>query len=246
MGALHDGHLSLIRKSVAECQTNIISLFVNPLQFGPQEDLSRYPRQEAEDLALAEAAGADFAFAPSVEELLPTSQAAVHVPRLSERWEGRRRPGHFEGVATIVAKLFNIISPGVAYFGLKDFQQCAVVQAMVTDLNFPIALRFGETVREADGLAMSSRNRYLSEDHRAVAPQIYATLLSTKSKLADAPVSEALTIARQHLESLGFEVDYFALVDRFSLEPTEVVDQNGRLIVAAKLANTWLLDNLGL
>lgn len=246
MGAFHEGHLELMRRSRSHCDQTVVSLFVNPLQFGPNEDLSRYPRQEDRDFEMAADVGVDIMFAPSAEELLPNSQTTVHVAELAHRWEGARRPGHFDGVATIVAKLFNLVRPETAYFGWKDFQQCAVVDRIVTDLNFPLNLTFVDTYREPDGLAMSSRNAYLSPEHRKLAPEIYRTLVSCRQEVAQKPVSIALLHATKHLNSLGFLVDYFALVDTETLEPLDEVTNQCRLIVAAKLGNTWLIDNLGL
>lgn len=246
MGAFHEGHLELMRRSVRECEQTAISIFVNPLQFGQNEDLSRYPRREVEDLVLAEQVGVDLAFCPTVEELIGSSITRVTVGKVTDRWEGARRLGHFEGVATIVCKLFNIVQPNVAYFGLKDYQQCAVVQAMTTDLNMDIDLRFVETFREADGLAMSSRNQYLNSSDRATAPLLYQTLRQIASALRQrsSVASAVLASGQRTLEEAGFTVDYLALVDGQTLEPITALMSNARLLCAAKLGNTWLIDNV--
>lgn len=244
MGALHEGHLSLMRAARSENERVVASLFVNPLQFGKNEDLSRYPRSEEQDFELSASVGVDVMFAPSVEELLPQSLTTVSVAGVSERWEGARRPGHFNGVATIVAKLFHIVQPHRAYFGLKDFQQCAVVKTMVRDLNFPIELRLLETVRDADGLALSSRNRYFSPEERRQAAAFPAILRACLASLATTPVDEALAAGVRQLEEAGFEVGYLAWVDADTLEPTTKLEK-GRLIAAIRLANVWLIDNIG-
>lgn len=252
MGALHEGHLSLMRAAKAECDTTIASIFVNPTQFGPQEDFTNYPRTEQEDIELARSAGVDYLFMPTIEEMYENTNTLVHVSGVSELWEGQRRPGHFDGVATIVAKLFHIISPHYSYFGLKDFQQCAVLKAMVRDLNFRITLRFMETVREVDGLAMSSRNRYLSPEERSRAPLLYKSLghaaLEIAALLTDSAGSIENILAKQvsSLASNGFSVDYFELVDAESLEPTRKASGPRRLLAAAKLGSTRLIDNCGI
>jgi pantoate--beta-alanine ligase len=184
MGALHEGHVALMRHARAETSFVVMSLFVNPTQFGPNEDLSRYPRQEARDCELAAAAGVDVAFIPSPDEVYrSTAPTMIHVPSVSERWEGAARPGHFDGVATVVAKLFNMVAPDVAYFGRKDLQQCAVVAKLVADLDFSITLRFVETIREPDGLALSSRNAYLSPSARQRAPLLSGTLIAAAQRI---------------------------------------------------------------
>lgn len=244
MGAFHEGHVSLMRRARAECDTVVVSLFVNPTQFGPSEDFERYPRDEEGDAAMAGAAGVDIVFAPSVDEIYPRKTTVVQVRGVATRWEGAHRPGHFDGVATIVCKLFNIVRPYIAYFGLKDFQQCAVVRQMVEDLNLPVRLSFEETVREADGLAMSSRNVYLSREHREIAPELYSQLSKVKQDIAsDKPVQLATSEARRHLTSLGFDVEYFEAVDAATLEPLQVKTSDVRVIAAAKLGAVRLIDN---
>jgi pantoate--beta-alanine ligase len=249
MGAFHDGHLDLMRLARPECDTLVVSLFVNPTQFGPGEDFSRYPRDEERDLALAEEVGADVVFAPSVEEVYPRRTTTVSVREVTERWEGAIRPGHFDGVATVVCKLLNIVSPDFAVFGLKDLQQCAVIRRMVEDLNLRVALKFCPTRRESDGLAMSSRNTYLSREHREKAPLLYKELLRCATALKDAPqnpsaIDSELSGSRLRLVSNGFSVDYFALVDTFTTLPLDVVQSPCSLITAVRLGTTRLIDNL--
>lgn len=247
MGAFHEGHLSLMRKAKEECEVCVVSLFVNPTQFAAGEDFERYPRDEARDLHLAESAGADVVFAPSVEEMYTGSTTRVVVDGISERWEGSYRPGHFEGVATVVCKLFNIVRPDIAYFGLKDYQQCRVVQQMVTDLHLGVRLSFEPTLREADGLAMSSRNAYLDPQLRRLAPELYRQLLGAASAtLGGVSVEAAVASASANLTRSGFEVQYLACVDPISLEPVDRARPDSRLIVAAKLGTTRLIDNIAL
>lgn len=248
MGAFHEGHLSLMRAARAAHDRVCVSLFVNPLQFGAGEDLSRYPRAEASDFELAESVGVDILFAPGAGEMFSGETTRVHVPGLTERWEGAYRPGHFEGVATVVAKLFGIAGPDTAYFGWKDLQQCLVIRRMVRDLSLPVRLEFLETIREEDGLAKSSRNAYLSQEERAMAPELYATLreiadscLNTREPLTE--IDHFLDQGKRRLEKHGFEVDYLELVDR---EEMKLLRSEGdaALIVAARLGTTRLIDNV--
>ena len=246
MGALHAGHLELIRKARVQHKTVCVSLFVNPLQFGAGEDLDKYPRNEERDFMQSEQAGVDIMFAPTVTEIYPRPSSIVHVPVISEPWEGRIRPGHFDGVATVVAKLFNIVRPGTAYFGWKDLQQCLVIQRMVDDLNMPVRLSFEETVREEDGLAMSSRNAYLSSEERKKAPLLRQTLLSLKDALArNSSHDEILAEARASLTTSGFNVDYLEIVSLRDLQRTTEIEGSA-LIAAARLGTTRLIDNLRL
>lgn len=246
MGALHEGHLELMRRARAETDFVVMSLFVNPTQFGPNEDLSRYPRQERQDCEQAQGIGVDAAFIPTVDEIYRTATpTSIHVPSVTEGWEGAIRPGHFDGVATVVAKLFNIVAPDVAYFGRKDLQQCAVVAKLVADLDFPIELRFVETVREADGLAMSSRNAYLSAEGRAKAPQLFAVLSRAAEQLRrGADVSATLFVTLATLKSDGFEVDYLALVDPVTMRETDKVEGDVRLMATVRIEGVRLLDNI--
>jgi pantoate--beta-alanine ligase len=251
MGAFHEGHLELMRRAKGECGYCVVSLFVNPLQFGPNEDFSRYPRREETDLEMARSIGVNAVLSPSAEEMYAGIQTKVMIGGISELWEGELRPGHFDGVVTVVAKLFNIVRPHMAYFGEKDFQQCAVISKMAEDLNFRITLRFVETVREQDGLAMSSRNAYLDPANRTKAPQLYKSLLEAAGRIRTHPndsaaIGEILESVRQTLTDTGFDVDYFALVDSRTLQPIERAGEYSRLIAAAKLGSTRLIDNVPL
>src|SRR5262245_9989756 len=216
MGALHEGHLSLVRLSKESCGLTVVSIFVNPLQFGPGEDLERYPRREKEDAALLEKEGVDLLYAPDPKTFYPAEfSTSVEVGRVSERGEGGIRPGHFRGVATVVAKLFHQVQPDMAFFGAKDLQQVAVVRRMVEDLDFPVHIEVGETVREPDGLALSSRNAYLTPDERQVAAGFPAALFEARDRVAagerDSEQLERDT--RLDLESAGLVVDYVEVVD---------------------------------
>src|ERR1700712_2018341 len=215
MGALHEGHRTLVRSGVSSGAATVTSIFVNPLQFAPTEDLSRYPRDEAGDLAALEAEGCALAWLPDVATMYPPGEAtAVVVGGPAERWEGDARPGHFRGVATVCAKLFGQVRPDRVYFGEKDWQQLQVVTRMVSDLLLPLEIIGVETVREADGLAMSSRNRFLSAQERAVAPALYATLGgAVRAMVGGTAVANALGAAGDALGAAGFGVDYLALVD---------------------------------
>ena len=247
MGALHDGHRALVAAGVRTGAATVASIFVNPLQFGPNEDLSRYPRDETGDLALLEAEGCALVWLPDAATMYPPAEATtVTVGGPAERWESDARPGHFRGVATVCAKLFGQVRPDRAYFGEKDWQQLQVVKRMVADLLLPLEIVGIETVREADGLAMSSRNRFLAPQERAVAPALYATLQQTAASLAGGvATSEALAAARDALARLGFGVDYFALVDAESLTPVDHLSGQTRLIATARLGTVRLLDNVG-
>lgn len=245
MGALHEGHLSLVRESKRENQTTVLSIFVNPTQFGPNEDLTKYPRPFERDTELAQQEGVDILFAPNVDEMYPEDPSTVHVPGVSEYFDGAARPGHFDGVATVVAKLFNIVRPTSAYFGQKDLQQCAVVQKLVNDLNFEIRLKICQTCREKSGLALSSRNQYLSNTEKIVASTIYATLLNAQQRLLRAEPFEGVQAwALSELKTAGFQPEYFELVNRNTMSPISVIDGCSSLIVAAKLGATRLIDNL--
>jgi pantoate--beta-alanine ligase len=248
MGYLHEGHLSLVRKSKEENDITVVSIFVNPIQFGPGEDFERYPRDEKSDFEKLEAAGVDYAFVPQVEEMYPEKQLTfIEVREISEPMCGRFRPGHFTGVSTVVAKLFNIVLPDRAYFGTKDYQQLKVIQKMVKDLNFPVEIVPCETVREADGLAMSSRNAYLSDDERKRASKIYEALERAKylylsgERDADILVNEV----RKHLERIeGFRVQYVELRDAETLQDLKVVDRPAVLAAAVFVGSARLIDNI--
>ena len=245
MGALHEGHLSLIRRSKNENVRTVVSIFVNPTQFGPNEDFSKYPRPFEQDCEKAAAAGADIIFAPERDEIYSENPSLIHIPFVTELFEGALRPGHFDGVATIVAKLFNIVSPKNVYFGEKDLQQCAVIRKLVKDLNFPINIIICETLRELSGLAKSSRNIYLSEKEMLLAPLLHQCLNDAKTAiLAGNPSSNILHQQIDFLTENSFKVDYFELVDRLTMQPIIEPNQHASLIVAAKLGTTRLIDNV--
>jgi pantoate--beta-alanine ligase len=253
MGNLHRGHISLITAAKARCDKVVSSVFVNPLQFGPNEDLEAYPRTLSADQSQLQAAGCDLLFAPPVEEMYPAGQAAVSnviVPELTLDHCGDSRPGHFDGVTTVVAKLFNLVQPQSAFFGKKDFQQLRVIKQMVVDLCFPIEVVGVETCREDDGLAMSSRNQYLTTDERQSAPQLRQTLLAAKdSLLSGKPVSVVTDEAQKVLMAAGFEPDYFNICDANSLQRQNGVYESAQswvILAAAKLGKARLLDNIEL
>jgi pantoate--beta-alanine ligase len=247
MGALHDGHLSLISRAREDCDVVVVSLFVNPAQFNERSDLERYPRDESRDRELAAASGADVLFAPSAEEVYPAGFAtSVDVLGVSERLEGESRgPEHFRGVATIVAKLLGMALPDVAYFGQKDAQQVVVIRRLVADLNLPVAIEALPTVREADGLAMSSRNALLSEVERERARSLSAALdAATRLAAAGERSADALLASgREVLDGAGVELDYLALVDPDTLEPVELLERPALLAVAARVGQVRLIDN---
>jgi pantoate--beta-alanine ligase len=248
MGALHEGHRTLVRTGVASGAATVASIFVNPLQFGANEDLSRYPRDEAGDLAALREEGCALVWLPDVATMYPPAEATtIEVAGPAERWEGAARPGHFRGVATVCAKLFGQVRPDRAYFGEKDWQQLQVIKRMVADLLLPLEIVGIETVREADGLAMSSRNRFLSAEERAKAPALITTLRATAERLTGGEAAAgALTEAHAVLADDGFSVDYLALVEGPSLVPIDHAAPGARLIAAAKLGNVRLLDNIGI
>jgi pantoate--beta-alanine ligase len=248
MGALHEGHLSLIRRARAKCDRVVVSLFVNPAQFNENADLERYPRQEARDAGLAAAAGADLLFTPSVEEVYPPGFATtVEVLGITERLEGAARGSeHFRGVATVVTKLLGMALPDIAYFGQKDAQQVVVIRRLVGDLNLPVQIEVGPTVREPDGLAMSSRNALLTHDQRARALCLYRAL-NAAAEHADNGERSAevlLSTAREAMAAFAVEPEYLALVDPDTLEPVAQLREPALLAVAAHLGDTRLIDNL--
>jgi pantoate--beta-alanine ligase len=244
MGFLHEGHLSLIdvaREKGADFI--VVSIFVNPTQFGPNEDFERYPRDEAKDRTLLESRGVDLLFLPAVDVMYPPgSQTVVHVGGVAKPLEGGRRPGHFDGVATVVLKLFDIVQPDLAVFGRKDAQQCAVIERMVRDLDVPVRLVFGETVREADGLAMSSRNSYLSPNERAVAPVLQRALRAGARELPSRNVRWVESAMRDVAK--GVDIDYLVLVDPETFEPPADFDRDLLLAGAIRLGKTRLIDNI--
>ncbi len=250
MGALHAGHLSLVAAARESGRPVAVSIFVNPLQFGPNEDFARYPRDEAADLALLRDAGCALAWLPDLAAMYPPGDATViEVAGPAQRWEGAARPGHFRGVATVVAKLFGQTRPERAYFGEKDWQQVQVVSRMVRDLALPVMIITVPTMRDADGLALSSRNRYLAAEARSRAAMLPATMRDLQAEiqagnLDDTATAEAVEQAQARLRDHGFSVDYLALVDAHSLEPVARATPASRLLVAARLASVRLLDTL--
>jgi pantoate--beta-alanine ligase len=250
MGALHDGHLSLVAAARAAADAVVVSIFVNPTQFGPNEDLARYPRDEAGDLAKLRAAGCDLAWLPSVGAMYPQGAAtAVEVRGVSEGFEGAIRPGHFRGVATVCTKLFLQTGADVAAFGEKDWQQLQVVRRAARDLDIPVRILPVPTMREADGLALSSRNRFLSAGERAKAPLLHAALRRAAGRIA-AGAAAGLVLAEEEaaLRAQGFTPDYLALVEAETLRPIETPAPGiaARLIAAARLGSVRLLDNIAL
>ncbi|HEY8433376.1 MAG TPA: pantoate--beta-alanine ligase [Sphingomicrobium sp.] len=247
MGALHDGHMALLGEARRRANKVVASLFVNPAQFGPNEDFTRYPRREGEDARMLEQAGCDLLWMPSASDMYPQGfSTLVHVKGVSDRWEGEARPGHFDGVATIVAKLLTSVRPDVALFGEKDFQQLVVIRRLVEDLNIATEIVAVPTVREDDGLALSSRNAYLAADDRARAAGLPRALQYARDAVLDGmPARFALDIGRKSLVEAGFtRIDYFALVDETTLEPVEERKGAMRLIAAAVIGGTRLIDNI--
>jgi pantoate--beta-alanine ligase len=248
MGALHDGHLALVRQAQADCRRVIVTLFVNPTQFGANEDLTAYPRDEAADRAQLEAAGADVLFAPEVAEMYPPDHATtVSVAGLTRHLCGPHRPGHFDGVATIVTKLLLQSLPDAAYFGEKDYQQLQVIRRLARDLDIPVRIVGVPTVREADGLARSSRNRYLSRVERAVAATLPRVLQTVAEQLARSPgdVAAQTSWGRAQLLDAGFDkVDYLDVCDAETLQPVTTVTTPSRVFAAAWLGRTRLIDNM--
>lgn len=246
MGALHAGHRALVAAGVATGAGVVTSIFVNPLQFGPNDDLASYPRDEAGDFAILENAGCHLVWLPDRAVMYPEDGAtAIEVAGPAERWEGEHRPGHFRGVATVVAKLLGQVRPELAFFGEKDWQQLQVVRRMVADLHLPHAIVGIPTVREPDGLACSSRNRFLTPEQRRIAPLLYRQMQETVRALPlGAPASGHLTEASERLRDAGFAPDYLALVESTTLVPLERLQSGGRLIAAARLGAVRLLDNM--
>jgi len=247
MGALHAGHMALVAEARQRADKVAASIFVNPAQFGEGEDFGRYPRREEQDSRMLDAAGCDLLWVPSVADIYPPGFASkIRVGSVSERWEGEARPGHFDGVATVVAKLLLSVRPAIALFGEKDFQQLAVIRRMVADLNLGVEIVGVPTVREADGLALSSRNAYLSSEERQQALALPRTLQAARAAiLSGTPVPEVLHEADAALRNGGFSrIDYFALVDAATLEPVDRPHGAMRLLAAAVIGTTRLIDNL--
>jgi pantoate--beta-alanine ligase len=251
MGFLHDGHLSLIEAARANgADFIVVSIFVNPAQFGPNEDFEQYPRDEARDAALLESRSIDLLFLPSVSVMYPIgSQTLVHTGAVARPLEGERRPGHFDGVATVVLKLFNIVEPDLAVFGRKDAQQCAVIERMVRDLDVPVKLVFAETAREPDGLARSSRNSYLTADERAIAPTLYRALRAGEEAISqgvhDTRAIESL-MRKTIEEARGVTIDYLAVVDPETFLPAADFHRDILIAGAVKVGRTRLIDSVRL
>ena len=252
MGALHEGHLNLIGRARAECDVVVVSIYVNPKQFGPSEDLARYPRPFERDCQLCEGAGVDLIFCPTDAIMYPKNHATyVEVGRLGEPLCGRSRPAHFRGVATVVLKLLNIVSPDAAYFGWKDAQQCIIVERMAVELNLPVEIVAVPTVREPDGLAMSSRNQYLDPEERQAAPVLYAALEKARVAYEKQGLDAAAGLARVIRDHVASEtagrIDYIEIVSLDALEPLERVEPGNTLVaIAVYLGGARLIDNIRL
>lgn len=247
MGALHAGHMALIEEGKRQARHLVASIFVNPTQFGPGEDLALYPRREAADAEMLEAAGCDILWAPDAATMYPPGYATtISVAGVGDVLDGAARPGHFAGVATVVAKLFNQVQPDVALFGEKDYQQLAVIRRMVADLDLPVRIAGVATRRDADGLAFSSRNAYLSAEERLAARALPRSLVEAAQAMLDGGnVGEATARARASLEAAGFApIDYVELRDAETLEPMDVLSRPARILAAARLGKTRLIDNL--
>ena len=249
MGFLHEGHLSLLRAAREECDFVVMTLFVNPTQFGPREDLDRYPRDEDRDVRLAAEAGVDVVFAPPVDEVYAKGFSThVEVEGLTEVLDGapgRRGPGHFRGVTTVVAKLFNAVGPDVAYFGQKDAQQAVVIRRMVRDLDFPVRIEVLPTVREPDGLAMSSRNSYLAPDERQRATALFRALQAVERVAREESLAAGLEAGRRELGEAGIDPEYLEAGDADDLSPVAELSSRPVLVaVAARVGGTRLIDNI--
>lgn len=249
MGNLHAGHIALVKKAGQRADFVVASIFVNPLQFGPNEDLDNYPRTLAADQEKLFDAGCHLLFAPSVEEMYPHGQAnqtIVRVPGVSEGLCGGSRPGHFDGVSTVVSKLFNMVLPDLAVFGQKDFQQLAVIRTMVRDLNMPVQIISEPIVRADDGLALSSRNGYLTTEERTIAPQLYRTLCELRDAIAGGERDYSALVERglNRLRQAGLRPDYLELRNAVDLQPADQHSREVAILVAAFLGRTRLLDNI--
>ena len=249
MGNLHAGHLSLITKGQSLCDRSICSIFVNPMQFGPNEDFNHYPRTLDADIQLLESIGCDLVYMPTASELYPQGLekiSQVIVTDLTDTFEGAHRPGHFTGVATIVAKLFNIVKPDISVFGKKDYQQYCVVRKMTQDLNLDVEIIGQETTREASGLAISSRNQYLSDDQKTQAALIYQTLQDSAAsiKAGETNFEKLEQQATERLNQAEFDTDYFSICNADTLQSATPEDKKLVILVAARLGETRLIDNI--
>ncbi len=249
MGALHEGHLSLVRQARKTCGYTVVSIFVNPLQFAPGEDFDRYPRRGQEDAALLEKEGVDLLYLPDARVIYPPDfSTSVEVARIGEGGEGAARPGHFRGVATVVAKLFLQVQPDFAFLGRKDLQQVAVIRRMARDLDFPISIEVGDTVREPDGLARSSRNAYLTPDERQLAAGFPAALFEARDRVAagERDVEQLEQDSRRDLEAAGLEVDYVEVVSPDTMSRPARIEPGSVLCAAVRAGKTRLIDNVTL
>lgn len=248
MGALHEGHLSLVRAAKAKCNVVAVSIFVNPLQFGPSEDLAKYPRTFGRDAELLEKEAVDILFVPASEEMYPAGAVTyVTVEALSEKLCGKSRPGHFRGVTTVVAKLFHIVEPDMAFFGQKDAAQTTIIRRMVRDLNLPVEIVVCPIVREPDGLAMSSRNAYLSPQERKSALVLHRSLTEVKSRFdqGERVAIKLIAVGEQVLaQEPAVRLDYFEIVDPSTLDPTQELTSGALVAIAAFVGNTRLIDNI--
>jgi pantoate--beta-alanine ligase len=248
MGFLHEGHLSLIKEGIKRADHLVVSIFVNPTQFGPGEDLASYPRNFSKDTDLAKTAGADVIFAPGADDLYPENyQTYISLDNLPNHLCGISRPGHFKGVATVVAKLFNIVKPHVAIFGMKDYQQLAVIRQMTKDLNFDIEIIGAPTVREPDGLAMSSRNAYLSKNIRPSALSLFKAL-NNAQQLVSKGITDSAVLINETASLIGAykktTVDYISICDPETLEDIKIIEKQALMAIAVKVDNTRLIDNM--
>lgn len=258
MGALHDGHLSLIRAAKSSCDVVVVSIFVNPTQFGPAEDLNTYPRPITEDLEKCRKEGIDIVFNPETDEMYPIKhQIQIKIDGLADHLCGASRPGHFNGVLQVVNKLFQIVRPDVAFFGQKDIQQFVIISRMVLEFNIPIEIAMVKTIREVDGLAMSSRNRYLSDEDRILAPELYRTLVNVHQEMISLFIQDVVSISRFQLKNVlsieynrlsakGLKIDYLEVVDFRTLHPNSAIEAGGKYIIAIAVfvGNTRLIDNI--
>lgn len=247
MGAFHSGHLALIKKCRKDNDITVVSIFVNPIQFGPKEDFHAYPRDKQHDCRLAKECGCDIVFYPSVSAMYPHKPiTTIDVPVVSEGMCGQTRPGHFRGVATVVAKLFHIVMPDTAYFGQKDFQQVAVIKKMITDLNFPISIKVIPTVREQNGLAMSSRNMYLTAQEREDAAVLYEALKLAKDRIENGErrVDPISALIRSCISRTSGKIDYIECRDANTLEPIKMFRGKCVIAVAAVFGKARLIDNI--
>ena len=248
MGALHDGHLSLVKMSNEQCDATVVSIFVNPTQFGPNEDFQRYPRTLESDVQLLESVGSPAVFVPDVAEMYPAGfDSTIHVGNVSLPFEGAVRPGHFDGVATVVLKLFLASQADVVFFGQKDYQQLCVIKKMVADLNVPIEIVMGPTIREPDGLAMSSRNRYLSDSERRRAVVLSQSLAEAERMIITENVRSAETIRQAIQDKIfsagGMTIDYIAIAHPLTLQELTVIETDTVILLAVRLGTTRLIDN---